>query len=121
VATLPDRLQGKLPNQIQKNHGYSINRPLPGGLLLRLDLFLIILWNYIVQEFEEVFEILKLSIFILVEIVELLLVLLRECSVESGESIIGGGISKWSTLMRDLLEVCPDWSLQFGLPSGGYA
>jgi hypothetical protein len=80
------------------------NRPFPCSLLFGLNLFFIIFWNDIIQELEEVLEILKLPIFIFVEVLELLLVLLRQSSVKAREGVVGCGIAKRSALMTKSLE-----------------
>lgn len=81
---------------IHRHSEYTV--PLPRDLLLRLGFVFVIIGNDIVQELKEIFQTLKFPVFVFVEVLKLIFVLLRKCGVEPREGIIGGSITKWTTL-----------------------
>lgn len=83
-------------------HPTHINSPLSCDLL-RLDIFLVIFRDNVIQELEEILEIFKLSVLILVEIFQLCLVLFGECRIKPCESIVCGSIANRPTLIGELV------------------
>lgn len=77
-----------------------MNVPLPSLLLglIEANNLVIIVWDDLIQEFEKLLKLLKLPVLFLIKVLQLLLKLLSDRSLELCESIVGGSITERATL-----------------------